>query len=298
MSRLDQYNEERRCSPAWVGEVNDRMKDLIESFSGREVSAGFDFWMCTKEIIYKRTEQGPELVHVMYMLDAETLDLVLHASLSQVQIADDQMLTALALALLNQIPVYPNTQAEESELVAWHERLVREGFKTQVEGKDRHFLLTPKITTLGREKDPLSSLSSSRLITPAEAVLVRAELAKRLRELSAAQSMLDLLDAAIDSLEQVLLSNSRNEHALQECISRNPVLFGPEYRRIIAKHRFGDDFEMDYAIERLTGFVDLVELESSTLDLYNKSGNPRKRARPRRTAGFGLDLPPINRSIC
>jgi hypothetical protein len=212
----------------------------------------------------------------MFVLDPKTLELCLQPALSQVQVTDEQILYALAHALLNQIPVYPNRPADEPTLVEWHERLVREGFKTTVDGKNLHFLITPKITTAPRGRDALLALTSTRLITPAEAALVRSELARRLTELSAAQSVLDLLDSAIRELREVLTADSRNEHALQDCITAHPILFGPEYKRVIAKHRLGDDLEMDYALERLTGFVDLVEIESSTLELYTKTGDPRK----------------------
>ena len=33
---------------------------------------------------------------------------------------------------------------------------------------------------------------------------------------------------------------------------------------------------MDYALERHSGLLDLVEIESSSLELFTKDGNPRK----------------------
>jgi hypothetical protein len=83
------------------------------------------------------------------------------------------------------------------------------------------------------------------------------------------------LDVAIQALAASLDTTERNEHEIQICITSHPVLFGVEYREVIPKHRFGDDYEMDYALRRLNGTVDLVELESSTLKLFTESGQPR-----------------------
>jgi hypothetical protein len=77
-------------------------------------------------------------------------------------------------------------------------------------------------------------------------------------------------------LEGLLDEKERNENALQRCLTENPILFGTEYARVIPKHGLGDEYEMDYALERVSGLVDLVEIEASTHPLFTQAGNPRK----------------------
>ena len=276
-SRLERfYGEELRCAPFWIVTNEDRLKELKEYPAVKNKESNSDIWMCTKEIVYAKTDKGVELTHVLYNLDPETLELVLQPALAQVEISDDEMLSSLAWALMYQIPVYANTQAEEAELLYWYERLVSEGFKTDFDGESAHLKVTSKLASLNTGQNLMNELSSSRLTSPAEVALLKRELSRRLTELSAAQSVLNLLDKAIEELDEKLSQETRNEHSLQTCITSNPVLFGPEYKRVIPKHKLGDDYEMDYALERVTGFIDLVEIESSTLELYTRNGDPRK----------------------
>ncbi|MEJ7744438.1 MAG: Shedu anti-phage system protein SduA domain-containing protein [Nocardioidaceae bacterium] len=52
------------------------------------------------------------------------------------------------------------------------------------------------------------------------------------------------------------------------------MLFGLEYSEIIPKFKLGKTFEMDFALQRHSGLVDLLEIEPSNLPLYTKAGNP------------------------
>ena len=44
--------------------------------------------------------------------------------------------------------------------------------------------------------------------------------------------------------------------------------------KTIPKHKLGSEFELDYALERTSGQVDLVEIEASNLKLFTQSGDP------------------------
>jgi hypothetical protein len=46
---------------------------------------------------------------------------------------------------------------------------------------------------------------------------------------------------------------------------------------VIPKHRLGSEFEMDYALERTSGLIDLVEIEASNHALFTKAGNPSEQ---------------------
>jgi hypothetical protein len=91
-----------------------------------------------------------------------------------------------------------------------------------------------------------------------------------------AQAMLALerIDRAIQQLESLLGESNRNENALQRCLTGNPIFFGPSYRRILPKHPLGAEYVTDYALEKVDGGVDVIEIESSTLKLYTQGGNP------------------------
>jgi hypothetical protein len=43
---------------------------------------------------------------------------------------------------------------------------------------------------------------------------------------------------------------------------------------VLPKHRLGSEYEMDYALERLDGVVDLLEIEASTHRLFTQAKNP------------------------
>ena len=95
-------------------------------------------------------------------------------------------------------------------------------------------------------------------------------------KLGNAQRTLNYLEIAISSLEQALNTKERNENQLQRILTENPILFGIEYSRIIPKHKLGAEYEIDYALEKYSGLKDIVEIESSSLKLFTKQGNPTK----------------------
>jgi len=135
--------------------------------------------------------------------------------------------------------------------------------------------LTEKLAIDPQGNDVVKYLTSRRMLSPVEIVLLRSRISSRLAELEAAGDTLHRLDSAIAALRHVLGVDVRNEHDLQRILTANPILFGPEYRRVLPKHRLGAEYEMDYALERHSGFVDLVEIEASTHVLYNAKGDPR-----------------------
>jgi len=57
-------------------------------------------------------------------------------------------------------------------------------------------------------------------------------------------------------------------------LTEYPILFGTDYARLVAKPKLGSEYELDYALQKYSGEYDLVEIESSSLPLYTKGGNP------------------------
>ncbi len=117
-------------------------------------------------------------------------------------------------------------------------------------------------------------LSFAEMITPAELQLMRRAIQQEFERHTEAERILKGLRSAIAELEDCLKDEGRNEGALQKALTLNPILFGAEYIRILPKHTLGSEFEMDYALERTSGDVDLVEIEASNLPLFTKNGNP------------------------
>lgn len=111
---------------------------------------------------------------------------------------------------------------------------------------------------------------------PADLIVARDAVKAHLSELRRAEKVLSGLDLAVEELTDLLRAEVIVEEDLQQCLTRHPVLLGVEYRRLIPKHSLGSDMEMDYALERLSGLFDLVELERSTYELFTKNGRPRK----------------------
>ena len=86
--------------------------------------------------------------------------------------------------------------------------------------------------------------------------------------------MLAALRLAISEMSRALSADSRNEAVLQQCLTRHPILFGPEYSRLVAEFRLGGDYRMDFALVRSSGLADLVEIEASTHAVFNRRGDP------------------------
>ncbi len=183
----------------------------------------------------------------------------------------------LALAIVHDVPVYPNNERLASVLAKYHRDLLIEGFRAPDESGE--YVRLQLANSPGPDVETLRHFESMRLTdahSPAELQLIRdavmAELAKR----DEAGRILTSLRLAIEELSALLEQTTRNEGDLQECLTRNPILFGTEYRRVVPKHRLGTEYEMDYALEHATGLVDLVEIEASTHRLFTKKGDPRQ----------------------
>ena len=151
-----------------------------------------------------------------------------------------------------------------------------DGFSIDDKGKKSKYMLTRSPGEGIESYEYFEKLNLNEPLQPAELTLVRNAVLKEIKRRDHATRILALLRLAITDLKKLLNAKKRNESALQKCLTRNPILFGTEYTKIIPKHCLGAEFEMDYALERVSGIVDLVEIESSTLTLFTKKGKPSK----------------------
>jgi DNA-binding transcriptional ArsR family regulator len=229
-----------------------------------------------KELIYDKVDGKPVFHVIVYALDSEHFELTI-LPLFDIEIGStDSVVSTLAAAKSLDVPVYPNTPDLASELVEYHRELLTHGFTAPGQsGEPVRLRLTKGPYTADGIK-MIQQMESGQLLTPAEVILVKNGIQEELARRDEAGRILTLLKNAISELENGLGRRTRNENNLQGCLTRNPILFGPEYRRLIPKHKLGSDFVMDYALERVNGLVDLVEIESSTLKLFTLKGSPTK----------------------
>jgi len=234
-----------------------------------------------KEAIFDCKDNKPIIHLITYSIDASrgqievchSLD-ILFKDKNKEEIREDVKQT-LALAKAFDVPVYANTDKVAPILAKYTRDMLVEGFRAHnSEGKYMRLMLTnspgAKIETI----DYLGEISLAEMHTPAELHLIRQAVQQEVDQYKEAERILTNLRLAIDELKECLVDEGRNESTLQEALTRNPVLFGADYIRIIPKHKLGSDFEMDYALVRTSRLVDLVEIEASNLPLFTKSGNP------------------------
>jgi Domain of unknown function (DUF4263) len=235
-----------------------------------------------RELIFDLRDGVPIFHAIMYGIDTDQVavklehmfEILVEGKQSEEEI-DEDVRNTLAVAAGYSIPVYPNNEKVAPILAKFHRRMLIDGF-TAPDGKGSRVRLKLTKSPGKRISDPtlFNELDPTEMVSPADLLLMREALAAEMASLSGARRVVVGIRQAIGELESLLSSSARNENSIQRCLTANPLLFGPEYLRIIPKHRLGSEFEMDYALERHSGLVDLVEIESSSLALFNKKGDP------------------------
>jgi hypothetical protein len=269
-------------------------KAQLEAISKMQVAAlanepkdgvGFtssDMVRACRELIFDVRDGLPIFHAIMSSIDTDRIAIKLQAmfeiSVNEKQSddeIDEDVRNTLALAAAFGVPVYPNTEKVAPLLAKYHRRMLIDGF-TAPDGKGNRVRL--KLTKSPGKKilDPalIGELDPTEMVSPADLLLMREALAAEMVHLSGAKRVINGIRQAIVELEELLSAKERNENAIQRCLTANPVLFGPEYFRVIPKHKLGAEYEMDYALEKFSGLVDLVEIESSSLQVFNKKGDP------------------------
>jgi hypothetical protein len=290
-TRLDKWREPKRV-PAFIRPVDDQeVQEIVrrryEERNAKQETEGLTesrIYDMAKELIFDIKDGLPVFHAVIYTINTEAFELELGHGLDilvkdrdEHEVKEDVKKT-LALALIHDVPVYPNNEDLASVLAKYHRDLLIEGFRAPDESGEyvRLKLVNSPSTD---DVETLRHLERIRLTdahSPAELHLMREAVMTELAKRDEAGRILASLRLAIEELSALLEQATRNEGGLQECLTRNPILFGTEYRRIIPKHKLGAEYEMDYALEHVTGLVDLVEIEASTHRLFTKKGDPRQ----------------------
>lgn len=276
VSRLEKWNDEQRRLTILTGE-NQGLADAIHSLQpeddDRPGMSNFDIINIAKELIYSN-EGGKRSIHIIcFSFNIDRGEMEVCHLLDQVLEEDyeDDILSTLAIAAVAEVPVYPNTRDCEEELAELHRKMIETGFKIQGE---KYKLTSRQSDEFESAKKLISSISPEKHYSPSDISIIRQTIKEELSNLESADRLLLSLQLAIDELTVLLESEKRNENSIQAHLTKNPILFGFEYKRVIPKHRLGGEYETDYALEKHDGSCDVVELESSNLKLYTKSGNP------------------------
>jgi hypothetical protein len=240
-------------------------------------SDGFGSWELTrmaKEIIYCHNEKGMATFnYVIFGLDLGSAELTVSKSFELVDPDREELIETIGLAYALNVPVVPNTPELATEL----EALEREFFTYGIKSSSGSGRLMPS-SYVGVDIDSLQALESLgkvQPIHPSEVRVLMETVRRELGVLAEAQRAIDSLRGAIEELSKLLTEEQRPEGDLQRCLTRHPILFGPEYIRVVPKFRLGGDFEMDFALQRSSGLIDLVEIEAARHPLFTKKGNPR-----------------------
>ena len=232
----------------------------------------FTLMSAAKEVIFDVEDNDRRFHYVTYGINGATDEIELWVSLMSLDNDDDDVLSTLGLAMVFEVPVYPRNDQIAPALARYQARVHAEGFRFAKGLKTRY---RPELGVGASPDDAVKQLASQTFLTPADQALIAARLNATLAEHAEAARILASLRAGIEQLKSCLEAEKANEVALQACLKQYPILFGVEYRSVIAKHRLGGEYEMDYALVQASGLVDLVEIEASTHQLYTVKHDPR-----------------------
>lgn len=246
----------------------------------RKSYSNLDLTKLSRELIFN-IKDGIPIIHVISpALDTKTLELKydnyldIHYSGDSSEIEKD-VVNTLGLAVALDIPIYPENDDVEKDLAYYYQKLILNGFTApDEEGKEVKVRPTNTKKIDDYKIENFTNVDLTRFWSPTDLLLLKDAVKNELLKLSNAHRTLTYLELAISELEALLIKKERNENKLQQVLTKYPILFGLEYLRVVSKHKLGSEFEVDYALEKYSGLIDLMEIESSNLPLFTKAGNP------------------------
>jgi len=284
VSRRESWEESWRLAPVISNEgesdpLSQAIRERVSNPKRPRTAPGLstaEVMRSSRELIFFVDPDGfTGFQHIGFGLDVGTFELTVGPTWEITDFDDDNDVKRhLALALAYDVPVVPDTDADAPRLSALERDLFATGVEA-IEGGDVHRLVYTPLQGIDIEGPEV--LDALRTATPISQGEMRLAISAARRELEArgeAGRLLGSLRLAIAELESLLSIAARNEHDLQRCLTRHPVLFGPEYVDVVPKLRLGGDYELDYALRRASGLVDLVEIEASTHRLFTRKGHP------------------------
>ena len=260
---------------------NTRLNYYKESGETQEKETISDWIERCKEVIFNIVDGKPlfHLISYTYNLGRCEVQLshiadILITGTTEEEISDE-IRSVLASAFAAEVPIIPNSEDLIKVIAKYYRELMIEGFTAPDGSGGRVKLMLNKSPGAKIEEvDYLKEINLTEPHNPIELSILRESIVKELERLSSVERIIGSLTIAIEQLSMLISSDNRNENKIQKCLTENPILFGLDYIRIIPKHKLGSEYEMDYALEHISGLVDLAEIEPSNIPIFNKKGDP------------------------
>ena len=286
-NRLSKWSKEEKYPIAFEWPLNpDFEKFLDEKYKSEEsekqdpLKSDYDLMKATRELIFDLEDGKPVFHFICAMIDTNHFDLkyvhlVDSAFDGTKEEIEKNIVSTLAMAVMREVPIFPNNKKSEKELAYYYQKLLQNGFTApDEEGNDVKLKPVNSKEIKDFKIESISKIDLTTFWSPTDLLILKEEIEKEFSKLNNAHRTLSTLELAIEKLEELLDTSKRNENSLQKFLTENPILLGLEYARIIPKHKLGGEFEVDYALEKFNGLIDLMEIESSNLSIFTKQGNP------------------------
>ncbi|MEZ4802390.1 MAG: DUF4263 domain-containing protein [Gelidibacter sp.] len=279
--RLSRWKKKEKFSLFFEHPINPEFQKILDKKTGEDSKiSNLDIMKLAKELIFDIKNKKPLFYIICPMLDTYNLEIdyehCMTVSFSgNKKELEQEVVNTLGIAVAFELPIYPNNKKVEQQLSDYYEKLVRDGFVApDNEGNDVKLIPTNSKKIEDFKVESFSKIDMTKYWSPSDLLLLRGAVSDELIKLNNAHRTLTSLQVAIEELEKLLNTTKRNENKLQECITKSPILLGLEYSKVIPKHKLGAEYEVDYALEKYTGLIDLMEIESSSLPIFTKQGNP------------------------
>lgn len=286
-NRLSKWKKEDKYPLVFESPMDSDFEKFLDERNSKKESdeknpfgSNYDLMKMTRELIFDIKKGIPVFHFICPMLDTKEFELSYHHLIDSVIEGDKadiekEVINHLGLAVALEVPIYPNNETVEKELSYYYQKLIQNGFTApDKDGNDVKLVPVNSKEMNDFKIESLSKIDLTKFWSPTDLLLLKKNVKDEFLKLNNAHRTLTSLELAIEQLEKLLETIKRNENSLQKCITENPILLGLDYAKIIPKHKLGSEFEVDYALEKFNGLVDLMEIESSTLNVFTKKGNP------------------------
>ena len=287
--RLSKWKKEEKHPLVFQSPMDSEFEEFLEKRNSKDtseekksLSSNYDLMKMTRELVFDIKKGTPVFHYICPMLDTKELELSYHHLFDSVieedvDDAEREVINTLGLATALEVPIYPNNEKVEKELSSYYQKLIQNGFTApDEEGNDVRLAPVNSKKMEDFKIDKFSKVDLTKFWSPTDLLMLKHVAKDELLKLNNAHRTLTMLELAIEQLENLLDASERNENSLQKCITQNPILLGLDYSKIIPKHKLGSEFEVDYALEKFNGLIDLMEIESSTLSIFTRQGNPSR----------------------
>lgn len=285
--RLSKWRKEEKFSIGFESPMDSDFEKFLEIWNSKNASkednpfgSNYDLMKMTRELVFDIKKGVPVFHYICPLLDTKELKLSYHHLIDSVIKGNEtdierEVINTLGLATALEIPIYPNNEKVENELSNYYKKLIQNGFTApDEEGNDVKLVPVNSKEMEDFKIDKFSKIDLTKFCSPTDLLMLKQVVKEEFLKLNNAHRTLTMLELAIEQLENLLDTSKRNENNLQKCITENPILLGLDYAKIIPKHKLGSEFEVDYALEKFNGLIDLMEIESSNLGIFTKQGNP------------------------